>query len=87
MEDITVFFVDIIMFYILFHYSLKILFNPLLSLRSALTQLPCDSHPKEILSGSRLVLDLVQGSSNFFITFRYHWEANNPTVPMAVTPF
>lgn len=32
MEDITVFFVDIIMFYILFYYSLKILFNPLLSL-------------------------------------------------------
>lgn len=50
MEDITVFFVDVIIFCILFYYNLKILFNPLVSQRSAVTRLPCDADPKGILS-------------------------------------
>lgn len=72
MEDITVFFVDIIIFYIPFHYRLEILFNPLLSGRSAVTRLPCDTDPKGILAWIQDLPGLRNRQSRVLIWFFYN---------------
>lgn len=91
MEDITVFFVDIVIFYVLFRYHLKTLSNPLLSLRSAVTRSPCDADPE----GTLAWYQAPSGRRNrqcrvlicFCITLRCCRQTNNATIIIAAEHF
>lgn len=92
MEDITIiFFVDIVIFYILFHQHLKTLFNPLVSPRSAVTRLPCDADPEGILAWYQALPGRRNRQCRVLICFcrslRCFRQTNNVTIIKAAEHF
>lgn len=85
------FFVDIVIFYILFHQHLKILFNPLVSPRSAVTRLPCDADPEGILAWYQALPGRRSRQCRVLICFcrslRCFRQTNNVTIIKAAEHF